>query len=63
MDTALGIGAVEEAVDGGSGQGRSLFETADVAALRRGLQKGENAGLGRQMPLLQWHYSILQSST
>jgi len=37
-------------VDFDSGQGRSDFATAVVAALRRGLQKSENAGLGRKMP-------------
>ncbi len=31
-------------------EGRSLFVTAGVAALRRGLQKGENAVLGCKMP-------------
>ena len=39
-----------EGVDFGSGQGRSAFGTGDVAALRRGFQKHENAGLGLKMP-------------
>jgi hypothetical protein len=42
-------------VDFGSGQGRSEFATAGVAALRRGLQRSENAGLGRKMPFLDGH--------
>jgi hypothetical protein len=32
-------------------QGRSKVETAGTAAHRRGLQLGENAGLGRKMPV------------
>jgi hypothetical protein len=36
----------------GSDQGRSDFETAGVAWLRRGFQKSENAELGRKMPFL-----------
>jgi len=39
-------------VDLGSGQGRNDFATAGVAALRRGLQNCENAGLGRKMPFM-----------
>jgi len=39
-------GVHPEMVDFGSGQGRSLFATGGVVALRRGLQKDENAGLG-----------------
>jgi len=39
-------GAHPEMVDFGSGQGRSLFATGGVVALRRGLKKDENAGLG-----------------
>jgi hypothetical protein len=39
-------------VDCGSGQGRSNVETAGVAALRRGFQHRENAGLGRKMPFV-----------
>jgi len=42
----IGPGVHPEMVDFGSGQGRSLFATGGVAALRRGLQKDENAGLG-----------------
>jgi hypothetical protein len=42
-------------VDFGSGPGRSLFVTGGVAALRRGLQKDENAGLGRKMPFPDGH--------
>ena len=43
-------------VDFGSGQGRSLFATTGVAALRRGLQKDENTGLDRKMPFLDGNY-------
>jgi len=50
-------------VDLGSGQGRSDFATAGVAALRRGLQKSENAGLGRKMPFMDGHYLILSIIT
>jgi hypothetical protein len=39
-------------VDFGSGQGRSEVETAGVAALRRGFQPSENAGMGQKMPFL-----------
>jgi len=42
-------------VDFGSGQGRSAFETAGVATLRRGFQKRENTGLGRKMPFMDGH--------
>jgi hypothetical protein len=45
----------QEMVDFGSGQGRSDFETAGVAALRRGFRKSENAGLGQKMPFLDGH--------
>jgi hypothetical protein len=46
-----------------SGQGRSEVETrrrslesqASVAALRRGFQPSENAGLGRKMPFMDGH--------
>jgi hypothetical protein len=38
-----------ETADFGSGQGRSDFETGGVAALRRGFQNRENAGLGQKM--------------
>ncbi len=44
-----------EMVDFCSGQGRSDFETADVARLRRGFQKSENTGLGRKMPFMDGH--------
>jgi hypothetical protein len=37
-------------VDCGSDQGRSDFETAGVARLRRGFQKSENADMDRKMP-------------
>ena len=46
----------QEMVDLGSGQGRSDFATAVVAALRRGLQKSENADLERKMPFIDGHY-------
>ncbi len=42
-------------VDSGSGQGRSLFVPGGVAALRRGLQKDQNAGPGRKMPFPDGH--------
>jgi hypothetical protein len=42
-------------VDCGPDQGRSVFETAGVAWLRRGLQKRENTELGRKMPFLDGH--------
>jgi len=44
-----------EMVNCGSGQGRSEFETGGLAALRRGFQLSENAGLGRKMPFLVGH--------
>jgi hypothetical protein len=43
---------VSETVEFGSGQGRSLFAAAGVVGLRRGLQEGENAGLGQKMLFL-----------
>jgi len=46
-------------VDFGSGQGRSDFETAGVAGLRRGFQKSENTVMGQKMPLLDGHELIL----
>jgi hypothetical protein len=36
-------------VDVGSGQGLSIFATAGMVLLFRGLQKSENAGLGQKM--------------
>jgi hypothetical protein len=48
-----------ELVDCGSSQGRSVLETAGVAALRRGFPKRENAGLGRKMPIMGGHYLII----
>ena len=45
-----------EMVDCGSDQGRSVLATAGVAALRRGLTKRENAGLGRKMPFVDGYY-------
>ena len=45
-----------EMVDFASGQGRSDFATAGVAALRRGLQRRENAGLEQKMPFLDGYY-------
>jgi hypothetical protein len=44
-----------EMVDFGSGQGRSDVETGGVAALRRGYQQSENAGLGQKMPFMDGH--------
>jgi hypothetical protein len=41
-------------VDFGSGQGRSIFETAGVAQLRRGFQRGENAGMGAKDAFYGW---------
>jgi hypothetical protein len=45
-------GFYSEMVDFGSGQGRSDIETAGVAALRRGFQRSENAGLDQKVPFL-----------
>jgi hypothetical protein len=39
-----------EMVASGSGQGLSVFETAGIVDLFRGLQKSENAALGQKMP-------------
>jgi hypothetical protein len=44
-------------VNFGSGQGRSEVETAGVAALRRGIQPSENAGLDRKAPFLAGHWT------
>jgi hypothetical protein len=44
-----------EMADCGSDQGRSVLATAGVAALRRGLPKRENTGLGRKMLFLGGH--------
>jgi tRNA G46 methylase TrmB len=44
-----------EIVDLGSGQGRSEFETAGVAVLRRGFQMSENIDLGQKMLFLVGH--------
>jgi hypothetical protein len=44
-----------EMVDFGSGQSRSAWETASVAALRRGFPKSENAGRVRKMPFMDGH--------
>jgi hypothetical protein len=38
-----------EIADFGSGQGRSDFETGGVAALRRGFENRENAGMSQKM--------------
>jgi hypothetical protein len=43
-------------VDFGSGQGRSDFETGGVAALRRGFQNYENAGLSQKMLFIDGHF-------
>jgi hypothetical protein len=48
-----------EMVDFGSGQGRSEVETGGVAALRRGFQPNENAGLGQKMPFLVDHQAAM----
>jgi hypothetical protein len=45
-------------VDVGSGQGRNDVETGGGAALRRGFQQSENAGLGRKMPFTAGYYLI-----
>jgi hypothetical protein len=56
-------------VDCGSDQGRSVFEAAGVAALRRGLQKRENAELGRKTPIFDGQFKfytnpgLMQSKT
>jgi hypothetical protein len=44
-----------EMVDCGSDQGRSVFETAGVARLRRGSQRRENTELGRKMLFMDGH--------
>jgi hypothetical protein len=49
------FGVRPEMVDFGSGQGRSAFETAGVAGLRRGFQMRENAGMGRKVPFPGGH--------
>jgi hypothetical protein len=43
-------------VDCGPDQGRSDFETAGVAALRRGFQRSEITELDRKMPFMDGHY-------
>ena len=48
-------------VDCGSGQGRSDFETAGVAALRRGFIRSENTGLDHKMPFLGRYYFTLSN--
>jgi hypothetical protein len=40
-------------VNCGSDQGRRIFETGGVAALRRGFHKYENAELGRKAPFME----------
>jgi hypothetical protein len=45
-------------VDCSPDQGRSDFETADVAALRRGFQMSEITEPGRKMPFLDGHYLV-----
>jgi hypothetical protein len=47
-----------EMVDFGSGQGRSLFATTGVAALRLGLQKDENTGLEPKIPFPDGNYLV-----
>jgi hypothetical protein len=42
-------------VDFGSGQGLSIFATAGIVRLFRGLQKYENAALDRKMLFLDGH--------
>ena len=44
-----------EVVNFGSRQGPSVFVTAVVVNLRRGLQRSENAAWGRKAPLLSCH--------
>jgi hypothetical protein len=44
-----------EMVDFGSGQGLSIFATAGIVGLFRGLQKSENAALGQKMPFPDGH--------
>jgi len=45
-----------EMVDFGSEQGLSVFASTGIVGLFRGLQKSENAALGRKMPFLDGHY-------
>jgi len=42
----------------GSGQGLSVFATAGIVYLFRGLQKSENAALGQKMPFPDEHYPL-----
>ncbi len=55
IDTAGIFRVHSQMVDFGSVQGRSVFVTAGVAALRRGLQRRENAGMGQKMPFMDGH--------
>jgi hypothetical protein len=51
-----------EVVDFDSGQGRRGVETGGVAALRRGFQQRENAGLGQKMPFLEEHSYMISGN-
>jgi hypothetical protein len=42
-------------VDFDSEQGLSVFATAGIVRLCRGLQKSENADLGQKMPFMDGH--------
>ncbi len=44
-----------EMVDFYSEQGLSVFATAGIVRLCRGLQKSENADLGQKMPFMDGH--------
>jgi hypothetical protein len=44
-----------QVVDFGSWQGSSVFATAGIVRLFRGLQKSENAARGRKMPFVDGH--------
>jgi len=51
-----GHSVLSEMVGFGSGQGLSVFATAGIVYLFRGLQKSENAALGQKMPFPDGHY-------
>jgi len=46
------VGVHLQMVDFGSWQGSSVFATAGIVCLFRGLQKSENAARGRKMPFV-----------
>jgi hypothetical protein len=56
-------GVHPEMVGCGSDQGRSVLATTGVLALRRGLPKLENAGLGRKMLFVDGHEIAFETTT